>query len=142
MYNKSMDPFNRIHSKWRWSHFLNKILIVDPSEIDSIEMSYILNRHGYEHITICSSGEEAIAIAQESNPDLILCNVNLPDMDGFELSRRVNLMEHVHSKVVMVADEVRSVNLAKSRESGAVDFLIKTRDFDYLSRTVHDLIES
>ena len=137
-----MDPFNRIHSKWRWSHLLNKILIVDPSDFDSIEMSYTLKRNGYENIFTASNARDAMAMALEHNPDLVLCNVKLVDMDGYELSRKINDHNDLHSKVVMISDEAQSVDLSKLRLSGAVDFLVKTRDFAYLSRAVHDLIES
>ncbi len=142
LYNKTMNFYNRIHSKWRWSHFLNKILIVDANEFDCVEMSCVLNQNGYTHISVATNPKEALSIAKEQNPDLILINVDLEAIDGFELTKQILSLENNHSKVVHIANDVRHINLAKSKSSGAIDLLVKTRNFDYLSRTVHDLIES
>lgn len=134
--------FTKVQKRWRWSHFLNKILIVDPSEFDCIEISYILKRNGYTHIFSASTAEHALELFNKNTPDLILTNVDLPDMDGFNLCERINQLSKSHSKVVLMTDHVSAINLSRAKQCGALDFMVKTKNFEYLPRVVHDLITS
>jgi twitching motility two-component system response regulator PilH len=64
------------------------ILIVDdnPENLDILRAR--LARHGYEIVT-ASDGEEALATARETQPDLILLDIILPGMDGLEATRQI-----------------------------------------------------
>src|SRR5207249_2235968 len=65
-----------------------KILIVDD-DIDSLKLiGLMLQRQGYE-ISAASSGGQAIAKALADSPDLIILDVMMPDMDGYEVCRRL-----------------------------------------------------
>ena len=71
---------------------MSRILVVDD-EPDTLKLiSLTLERAGYE-VVECFSGEEALRKVPEENPDLIVLDVMLPDLDGFEVARRL-LTQH------------------------------------------------
>ncbi|MES2831018.1 MAG: response regulator [Pseudomonadota bacterium] len=59
-----------------------RILIIEDNIANMELMSYLLQRFGYQ-VMIASDGESGVAIAGEHTPDLILCDIHLPKLDGF-----------------------------------------------------------
>ena len=65
---------------------MTKILIVDD-EVDAIDfMAQILKREGFEVFT-ATNGKDAISLAEKEHPNLILLDINMPDIDGGEVSQ-------------------------------------------------------
>ncbi|MFQ5656779.1 MAG: sensor histidine kinase [Candidatus Methylomirabilales bacterium] len=102
-----------------------KILVVDDNEQDLSLIRAILRRHGYDPL-LARSGEEAIRQVLQDPPDLILLDVMMPGMDGFEVCRRLKDEQGTRLTpiVIMTAldqpeDEIRGI------EAGADDFLTK-----------------
>lgn len=62
---------------------MTKILIVDANKINLELMSYLLNQSGYTTIT-CSDGQEALDLVVQAPPDLIICDLELPSLDGYQ----------------------------------------------------------
>lgn len=65
-----------------------KILLVEDNEMNRDMLSRRLSRRGYE-ITIAVDGEEGVSLAASASPDLILMDMSLPKIDGWEATRRV-----------------------------------------------------
>src|SRR3546814_14392892 len=76
------------------------ILVVDDQPANRRVVSALLSRHGYEVIT-ADSGEEALAIASEHAPDLLLLDMIMPGMDGIALFARLNQRLHLLRLLVM-----------------------------------------
>lgn len=73
----------------------SKILIVDD-EIDILALlEDVLRREGFQNIRTGKSGQEAIALFKEYKPDILVLDIMLPDMDGFEVCRQVRMFSHV-----------------------------------------------
>src|SRR5512139_1657118 len=71
-----------------WGRMAEKILIVDD-DIDSLKLiGLMLQRQGYE-ITAANAGAQALAKAAAETPELIILDVMMPDMDGYEVCRRL-----------------------------------------------------
>jgi DNA-binding response OmpR family regulator len=65
-----------------------KILVVDD-DVDTLRLvGLMLQRQGYE-IVAASSGRQALSMARSDDPDLIILDVMMPDMDGYEVTRRL-----------------------------------------------------
>ncbi len=102
-----------------------RILVVDDVATNRVLLKAKLAT-AYYTVTLAQNGAEALSLAQADPPDLILLDVMMPEMDGFEVCRRLKSMrELAHIPVVMVT----SLNTAEERirglEAGADDFLSK-----------------
>jgi len=105
-----------------------KILLVD-NEKESIKIlgeAFHVYRPGYDLITACN-GTEALAIAEAEDPDLAVVDIALPDVDGFEVCRRLRAGSDVH--VILLATKDREEDVAQGFEAGADDYI--TRPFSY-----------
>jgi len=73
-----------------------------------------------------TDGEEALQLAREQRPELVLLDVNMPKLDGFEVCRHLKSEpETAGIKVVMLTARGADVDRAKGREAGADDYFIK-----------------
>ena len=67
---------------------MSKILYVEDNEDNVYMLTRRLKRHGFEVLT-ASDGEQGVALAQQERPDLILMDLNMPVLDGWEATRRL-----------------------------------------------------
>jgi DNA-binding response OmpR family regulator len=76
-----------------------------------------------------SNGEEAVAKAESENPDLILMDVVMPKMDGFEAVRRIRRMAAVAAvPIIMVTTRGEEHNIEAGYEAGCTDYVTKPID--------------
>src|SRR5579859_4912018 len=95
-----------------------KILIVDDSNTVVMMQRMVLAKHAYEVVT-ANNGEDAIGIAVREKPDLILMDVVMPKMDGFEACKRIRQESSIQSvPIIMVTTRGEIVNVEKGFESG------------------------
>ncbi|MDE1977027.1 MAG: response regulator [Elusimicrobia bacterium] len=102
-----------------------KILIVDDEPAIAENLQAILNAKGYE--TSCAyDGAEAVAKARHEKPNLILLDVMLPKMDGFDVCRLLKSdPDGAKLKVLMITGLDHMGDVEKAFQSGASDYLIK-----------------
>src|SRR5437016_7328541 len=103
-----------------------KILVVDDDRITVTLLEQLLQRHGYSRVMGVTDSREVLEICATFDPDLILLDLIMPEMDGFALleALRSDASESFLPIVVLTADVSEE---AKSRalEAGATDFLVK-----------------
>jgi two-component system sensor histidine kinase/response regulator len=101
------------------------ILLVDDEPRNIQLAGRILAQQGYD-ISFAQSGPEALGIINNELPDLIVLDIMMPEMDGFEVSRRIR-QEHPSSEVPIIFLSARTdtEGLLESFEAGGVDFISK-----------------
>jgi DNA-binding response OmpR family regulator len=102
-----------------------KILLVDDAETILMMERMILNKAGYELIT-AKDGQEAVTKATTEHPDLILMDVVMPKMNGFEACKQ--LRGHDTTKtipIIMVTTRGEAENVESGFESGCDDYITK-----------------
>ena len=116
------------------------ILIVDDEERNLKLLTLLLSREGYRLVT-ASNGLEALAQVQSAVPDLILLDIMMPEMDGFEVCRRIR-QDPVTQQipVVMVTALEDRDSRIRGLEAGANDFLNKPVDSAELTVRVRNLL--
>ena len=106
-----------------------KILIIEDEEIMLGLVQRKLIKEGYE-ISVAKDGEEGIRVMKEVNPDLILLDIIMPKMGGFEVMEEMNKNKELKKiPVIVISNSGQPVELDRAQNLGAKDWLIKT-EFD------------
>ncbi len=107
------------------THATNTILIVDdePHNLDVLN-NYL--RESKFRVLVATDGEQALKRVNHSKPDLILLDVRLPGIDGFETCRRLKALKATRDvPVIFITVDSEPVNKVKGFEVGAVDYITK-----------------
>lgn len=103
----------------------SKILIVDDEQSMRMQIESMLANHEYELVSL-ANGKELLEKLAILSPDLIILDVIMPEMDGFEVCRRIKAQgQFQHIPIILVTVMDGKKVLAKGLEAGAVDFLQK-----------------
>ncbi|MDY6992974.1 MAG: hybrid sensor histidine kinase/response regulator [Pseudomonadota bacterium] len=104
---------------------LAKILIVDDTINNIRVLGTILKREGYQ-INVAQNGKQALTIIEKVLPDLILLDVMMPEMDGFETCAYLkNNNETKEIPIIFLTAKTETENIVKGFELGAVDYITK-----------------
>lgn len=120
-----------------------RILVVDDEPRNVLLLERILGRAGYDDVRSTSDPSEAVPIFQEYRPDLVLVDLLMPQMDGFEVMRRIRTLQpedHFLPIAVLTADtspEARNHALA----DGANDFIAKPFEPTEVRHRIENLLE-
>ena len=102
-----------------------KILIVDDEPNLVIPLQFLMEQHGYRTL-VAQSGEEALESISKEKPDLVLLDIMLPGIDGFEVCEIVRLNpEWRNTKIIFLTAKGRDVDIAKGMVLGADEYITK-----------------
>lgn len=104
-----------------------KILIVDDEPLILTTIKDRLTYEGYQILTAVD-GKTALAVAEEERPDIVILDIVLPDIDGYQICRAIKANKELASVVIMVTSKIDAVDAVKARDAGADDFVAKTSD--------------
>jgi twitching motility two-component system response regulator PilH len=117
------------------------VLIVDDSPTQTYALRTALERNGFEIVT-ASNGQEGVRLAAELKPDLILMDVIMPQLNGFQATRELARDEATASiPVVMVTTKDEESDRVWGLRQGAVDYLVKPVAEDQLVSTARAALE-
>ncbi|HEX2950832.1 MAG TPA: response regulator [Armatimonadota bacterium] len=120
---------------------MKRILVVEDNAEVAKLLELILRRAGYE-ITTAGDGVEALDRFQEQPPDLVLLDIMLPRMDGYEVCTHIRRDFHSTIPVVMLSSLDSPLDMERSREAGATDHIAKPFDKDQLLDIISAYIAS
>ena len=115
---------------------VGRVLIVDdePDVVELVEM--LLRRSGYE-VATAATGMEGLMKAHAEGPDVILLDVMMDDMDGWETLKLLRLDERTsHIPVIMVSARMEPRDKIRGLQEGAVDYVTKPFSIQDLLGTV------
>ena len=122
-----------------------KILSVDDEAAVELMMKHHFRRKirsGEYEFFFARNGLEALAVlANTPDIEIILCDINMPEMDGLTLLAKVNEMHNPAMRVIMVSAYGDMTNIRQAMNNGAFDFATKPVDMDDLTRTIEKAIE-
>ena len=102
-----------------------KVLIVDDSPTEVHVLQIMLTKNGHE-VVVATSGEDGVEIAKKEKPDLILMDVVMPGMNGFQATRQISKDERTASiPVIMVTTKDQETDKVWAMRQGAKDYIVK-----------------
>lgn len=115
---------------------IKKILIVDDSPTERFFLSGLLEKQGYQ-VIIAESGEEAIVKAKQEKPDLIVMDVVMPGLNGFQATRAINKDEETKGiPVIMCTTKGQETDKVWGMRQGARDYIVKPVNQDELLKKI------
>lgn len=116
------------------------ILVADDEEDLRELVTYRLTRSGY-HVIGAGDGQEAFELAAEQTPDLMVLDVMMPKLDGYELTRRVRAEASLQSiPVILLTARSQESDIDRGFEVGADDYLKKPFNPDELVARVRAVL--
>ena len=108
------------------------ILIIEDSLEVRENVAELLELGGY-HVMTASNGKEGVAVAQQYHPDLILCDIMMPVLDGYGVIHLLGKnIETARIPFIFLTAKSERTDIRKGMELGADDFLTKPLDFNLL----------
>ncbi len=127
----------------RYSHFGNtrigRILVVDDSADNSFLLQAILEEEGYK-VEVADNGFEALIKIEAAPPDLLLLDVMMPGMDGYEVTRRIRQNTTLPFIPILLITAYAQPSVVEGLDMGADDFIRKPIEFEELLARVRSLL--
>ncbi len=119
-----------------------RILVVDDEPNIALSLNYLMERAGYS-VRIAADGEEAIEAVKEALPDLILLDVNMPKMNGYEVCELVRANpQWKHIPIVMLTAKGRDIEREKGLAVGADEYITKPFSTQEVVEKVRVILEA
>ncbi len=123
-------------------HNMKTILYVEDNLDNRSLIRRVLEAEGYR-VLEAPTAADALGALENGNPDVILMDINMPDMDGYALTAQIRAMPaHTHVPIVAVTANVMRGDREKSLEAGCDGYIQKPIDIDDLSRQIERFIRS
>jgi len=118
-----------------------RILLVDDNEMNRDMLMRRLQRKGYE-VLIAVDGEQGVAMAKSEAPELILLDISLPILDGWEAARQLKVSPETQSiPIIALTAHAMAGDREKSLEAGCDDYDTKPIEFQRLLEKMAALLE-
>ncbi len=116
------------------------ILIVEDSLTQAMKLQHVLEQHGHR-VTVTRNGEEALATLRAMPPQMVITDINMPKMDGYELCRRIKDDPQTTAlPVILLTSLSDPKDILNGLECGADNFIVKPYDEDFLLSRIQYVI--
>jgi CheY-like chemotaxis protein len=119
---------------------MGKILVVEDDETNREILSRFLKRDGHE-VLLAENGREGVAMATGELPDLILMDLSLPEMDGWEATRRIKGQERTSTiPIVVLTAHALTDDVIKAMQAGCDHYETKPVVYPRLMRKIRGVL--
>jgi two-component system cell cycle response regulator DivK len=116
---------------------MKTILIVEDTEVN-VDLLTQLLEDDYA-LLVAKDGAEGVNMAQEKNPDLILMDISLPVMDGYEATRKIRI-SMISTPIIGLSAHAMNGDAVRAKEAGCNDYLTKPVDEDRLLQKLKEYL--
>lgn len=118
-----------------------RILVVDDEPTLVRLMEFILAKQGHTML-VATNGEEGLTKARAEKPDLILLDIMMPRIDGYELARRIRADAEISATpIIMLSAKAQEDDVKKGLEVGVNEYITKPFSPEHLVHVVNDYLE-
>lgn len=119
---------------------MSTILLVEDNEMNRDMLSRRLVRKGH-HVIIAADGAQGVALAQSEQPDLILMDMSLPVLDGWEATRQIKAATKTHTvPIIALTAHALAGDREKTLEAGCDEYETKPIDFPRLLKKIESFL--
>jgi len=117
-----------------------KILIVDDEPSITVPLKFLMEQHRFE-VVVVHNGEDALSVMKEFEPDLVILDIMLPGLDGFQVCQTLKEdPERKRVKVIFLSAMTRDLDIAKGNTLGADAYITKPFSNADVVSLVNDLL--
>jgi DNA-binding response OmpR family regulator len=117
-----------------------RVLIVEDEDNIAIALDYLMSREGYAHERI-ATGRGALELIRESRPDLVLLDVMLPEVSGYEICQKVRADKGLEDvRILMMTARGSAMERRKGLALGADGFIAKPFELSELRAELHRIL--
>jgi DNA-binding response OmpR family regulator len=121
---------------------MEKVLIVDDEPNILLSLEFLLRKQGYS-VFIARNGKEALDIIENETPRLVLLDIMMPEVDGYEVCRQIKTdKSRGHIKVVFLSAKAKDSDIEKGYEMGADLYMTKPFSTRQLTQKIKELLSS
>lgn len=108
-----------------------KVLVVDDDPYILLSLEFLMRKHGYD-VSVARNGTEALDLVEKHRPQLVLLDIMMPDVDGYQICSHIKKSKQLqHAHVVFLSAKTKEADIKKGLDLGASLYLGKpfsTRD--------------
>jgi len=121
-----------------------RILIIDDQELNVRILQRILQKAGYTNLRSLTESRQTLEVFEEFRPDLILLDLMMPEMDGFEVMARLKAVvaQECYLPILVLTADITPESKHRALEQGARDFLTKPFDHTEVLLRIKNLLET
>jgi two-component system, cell cycle response regulator DivK len=117
-----------------------KILVVEDNRVNQLLLLKKFEQQGFRSVSLAMNGQEALDMARKNNPDLILMDIQLPDMNGNEVIRNLRNVKFPGAIVAVSADSLKK-DMDASLAAGANGYITKPIDYDTFFAKINGFLQ-
>jgi len=117
----------------------NGILVVDDAAFMRMMIKDVLSKNGYEILGEAENGQKAIEKYKELNPDLVIMDITMPEVDGIQAVKEIKKFDG-NAKIIMCSAMGQQAMVIESIQAGARDFIVKPFQADRVVEAVKKVI--
>ena len=122
---------NQIQQKEGHKIMAKRVMVVDDSRIQEVQICKLLEETDYEVVCYCNSGEQALEVYGKVKPDVVTMDIIMPGMDGLETAQAI-LEEYPEARIIMVSSLAYDDTFDEAKAIGAKAFICKPFDREKL----------
>ncbi|MCB9041459.1 MAG: response regulator [Lewinellaceae bacterium] len=118
-----------------------KVLLVDDEPNILVALEFLVKKEGYQ-VFKAQNGEQALAAMAAEQPHIVLLDVMMPGMDGFELARKIRANDkYDHTRIIFLTAKGTQEDRFQGYATGGEVYITKPFDNDELINTINEVVE-
>jgi len=121
---------------------LKKVLVVDDDPYILMSLEFLMKKNGYD-VMVARNGTEALDLVEKQLPNIVLLDIMMPDVDGYEICRHIKKTPKLkHTKVVFMSAKTKEADIQKGYDLGAALYITKPFSTRELTKQINELMMS
>ena len=117
-----------------------KILVVDDDPYILMSLEFLMKKNGFD-VMVARNGTEAMELVEKQVPDLVILDIMMPDVDGYEICKRIKKSpKHLHTKIVFISAKTKEADIQKGYDLGASLYIKKPFSTRELVKQIKELL--